>query len=64
MGVVPSDTAAGVYWRHRGSSRHPDEIAARIGRSERTVRRHWPPAPARATNGHDASDLAEQLRAS
>ncbi|WP_432833040.1 DUF2637 domain-containing protein [Dactylosporangium sp. CA-092794] len=61
--VVPSDTPAAVaYWHHRDPSLHPADIAAKIGRSERTVRRYWPPS--RATNGHEASDLAEQLRAS
>src|SRR5262249_22046610 len=62
--VVPTDTAAAVaYWYRRDPSLHPADIAARIGRSERTVRRYWPPAPARSVNGHDASDLAEGLRA-
>jgi len=47
-GVVPSDTAAAVaYWHGRDPSLHPADIAAKIGRSERTVRRHWPQAPAR-----------------
>jgi hypothetical protein len=63
--VVPSDTAAAVaYWHGRDPSLHPADIAARIGRSERTVRRHWPPTPARTANGHDAGGPAEQLRAS
>ncbi|WP_426502798.1 DUF2637 domain-containing protein [Dactylosporangium sp. McL0621] len=63
--VVPSDTAAAVaYWHDRDPSLHPADIAARIGRSERTVRRYWPPASARAASGHEASDLAERLRAS
>jgi hypothetical protein len=63
--VVPSDTAAAVaYWHGRDPSLHPADIAARIGRSERTVRRYWPPAPVRTANGHDASGLAERLRAS
>jgi hypothetical protein len=63
--VVPSDTAAAVaYWHGRDPSLHPADIAAKIGRSERTVRRYWPPTPARTANGHDASGLAEQLRAS
>ncbi|MEU5529366.1 DUF2637 domain-containing protein [Micromonospora chersina] len=40
---VPTDTAPAVaYWRRRDPTLHPAEIAARIGRSERTVRRHWP----------------------
>ncbi|MEV0726892.1 DUF2637 domain-containing protein [Micromonospora purpureochromogenes] len=41
---VPSDTAAAVaYWYRRDPAMHPADIAARIGRSERTVRRYWPP---------------------
>ncbi|PSK62941.1 hypothetical protein B0E53_05138 [Micromonospora sp. MH33] len=41
---VPSETPAAVaYWYQREPDLHPAEIAARIGRSERTVRRHWPP---------------------
>jgi hypothetical protein len=43
---VPSGTAAAVaYWHRRDPSLRPAQIAARIGRSERTVRRHWPPPP-------------------
>ncbi|MET7968756.1 DUF2637 domain-containing protein [Micromonospora sp. NPDC005305] len=41
---VPSETAAAIaYWHRRDPDLHPAEIAARIGRSERTVRRYWPP---------------------
>ncbi|WP_433388636.1 DUF2637 domain-containing protein [Micromonospora sp. KLBMP9576] len=51
-----ADTAAAVaYWRRRDPALQPGEVAARIGRSERTVRRHWQPrAGARTarTNGH------------
>lgn len=44
---VPAGTAPAVaYWRRHDPTLHPAEIAARIGRSERTVRRHWP-SPAR-----------------
>ncbi|MEV0811295.1 DUF2637 domain-containing protein [Micromonospora sp. NPDC050200] len=44
--AVPSGTAAAVaYWHRRDPDLHPAQIAARIGRSERTVRRHWPPPP-------------------
>ncbi|MGN9807107.1 DUF2637 domain-containing protein [Micromonospora sp. L32] len=44
--AVPTDTAAAVaYWHGRDPTLHPSEIAARIGRSERTVRRYWPPRP-------------------
>jgi hypothetical protein len=40
---IPRQTPAAVaYWRRREPHLHPREIAARIGRSERTVRRHWP----------------------
>ncbi|MGW0218512.1 DUF2637 domain-containing protein [Micromonospora chokoriensis] len=43
---VPTDTAGAVaYWYHRDPSLHPADIATRIGRSERTVRRYWPPVP-------------------
>jgi hypothetical protein len=63
--AVPADTAAAVaYWHSRDPSLHPADIATRIGRSERTVRRYWPPAASRTVNGHDASGLADQLRAS
>jgi hypothetical protein len=42
---VPLETPAAVaYWYRREPDLHPAEIAARIGRSERTVRRHWPPS--------------------
>jgi len=63
--VVPSDTAAAVaYWSGRDPSLRPADIAVRIGRSERTVRRYWPPTPARRANGHDVSSLADHLRVS
>jgi hypothetical protein len=62
-GSVPSETAAAVaYWYRRDPDLHPAEIGARIGRSERTVRRYWPPAPDRGSdpvNGHRATVLAE-----
>jgi hypothetical protein len=39
---VPADTAAAVaYWHRQDPRLHPAEIATRIGRSERTVRRYW-----------------------
>ncbi|MET7831314.1 DUF2637 domain-containing protein [Micromonospora sediminicola] len=61
---VPSDTAGAVaYWYHRNPSLHPADIATRIGRSERTVRRYWPPVP-RTANGHDTSRVTEQIGAS
>ncbi|MGQ5263323.1 DUF2637 domain-containing protein [Micromonospora sp. ZYX-F-536] len=47
-GLVPSETAGAVaYWYWREPNLHPADIAARIGRSERTVRRYWPPPAAR-----------------
>ncbi|WP_328853797.1 DUF2637 domain-containing protein [Micromonospora globbae] len=56
---ITADTAAAVaYWRRRDPAAKPAEVAARIGRSERTVRRHW---EQRATthagrrNGHPAT---------
>ncbi|WP_082171389.1 DUF2637 domain-containing protein [Micromonospora sp. RV43] len=61
---VPPDTAGAVaYWHRQDPSLHPAEIATRIGRSERTVRRYWPPVP-RTANGHDTSRVAEQIGAS
>ncbi|WKU03406.1 DUF2637 domain-containing protein [Micromonospora sp. HUAS LYJ1] len=42
--VAATDTAAAVaYWRRHDPQLQPAEIAVRIGRSERTVRRHWQP---------------------
>lgn len=58
---VPTDTAAAVaYWRTSDPNMHPADVATRIGRSERTVRRYWPPAPTPAerhpaTNRDDTS---------
>ncbi|GAA3302555.1 hypothetical protein Dvina_51415 [Dactylosporangium vinaceum] len=41
---VPQETAAAVaYWHQREPGLHPRDIGARIGRSERTVRRYLPP---------------------
>jgi hypothetical protein len=63
-GGVPADTAAAVaYWYRQDPSLHPADIAARIGRSERTVRRYWPPTSTRTVNGRAAAGLAEGLRA-
>jgi hypothetical protein len=59
--VVPSGTAAAVaYWYRRHPGMHPAEIGARISRSERTVRRYWPPATQNGArvNGYPASQLA------
>jgi hypothetical protein len=64
-GSVPSKTPAAVaFWYRRDPSMHPAEIAAKIGRSERTVRRYWPPTSQQAINGHEARRLADGLRAS
>ncbi|RZU51290.1 uncharacterized protein DUF2637 [Krasilnikovia cinnamomea] len=42
--VVPTDTAAAVaYWLRRDPTMHPDDIAARVGRSSRQVRRYMAP---------------------
>jgi hypothetical protein len=60
--VVPSGTAAAVaYWYRRDPSMHPAEIGARISRSERTVRRYWPPGAQNGVrvNGNPAHDLAD-----
>lgn len=54
--AVPSETAAAVaYWYRRDPQMHPADIAAKIGRSERTVRRYWPPEP-EPVNGARARD--------
>ncbi|MFG3602497.1 DUF2637 domain-containing protein [Micromonospora chersina] len=63
--LVPSETAAAVaHWHRREPHLHPAEIAARIGRSERTVRRYWPPRPQTppAANANHTSDLTEGAR--
>ncbi|MFC0504983.1 DUF2637 domain-containing protein [Micromonospora costi] len=61
---APFKTPAAVaYWYERDPSLHPAQIAAKIGRSERTVRRYWPPSPPRADNGQEANPLTDQLRA-
>jgi hypothetical protein len=45
QGHAPAGTAEAVaYWCRRDPDMHPAQIAARVGRSERTVRRYWPPA--------------------
>ncbi|MGK5741517.1 DUF2637 domain-containing protein [Micromonospora sp. URMC 103] len=60
---VPAKTPAAVaYWYGRDPSLHPAQIAARIGRSERTVRRYWPPP--RAHNAHEANRVTDELHAS
>jgi hypothetical protein len=53
--AVPVDTAAAVaYWHRRHPELHPAEIGARIGRSERTVRRYLSP---RSDNGKKETTL-------
>ncbi|MEV6487240.1 DUF2637 domain-containing protein [Actinoplanes sp. NPDC051633] len=55
---LQSRTAAAVAaWHRRDPSLHPAEIAQRIGRSERTVRRYWPPEPA-TSHSHPVGDIA------
>jgi hypothetical protein len=60
---VPFDTAAAVaHWHPGNRDLHPAEIAARIGRSARTVRRYGPPVTAtrgRAVNRHTVHELAD-----
>jgi hypothetical protein len=36
-------SVAVAYWYRTNPNLHPADIAARIGKSERTVRRYWPP---------------------
>jgi hypothetical protein len=61
--VVPANTAAAVaYWHRLDPSLHPADIAAKIGRSERTVRRYWPPTPERGVNGRAPGHLEDRLR--
>jgi hypothetical protein len=62
--MAPSETAAAVaYWYRRDPKLHPAQIATRIGRSERTVRRYWPPTT-RPTDGRNASHPADRLQLS
>jgi hypothetical protein len=59
---VPTGTAAAViYWRRRDPTLHPAEIATRIGKSERTVRRYWP-TPARNGAPRGNGRLTHSLR--
>jgi hypothetical protein len=61
---VPSKTPTAVaFWYRRDPSMHLAEIAAKMGRYERTVRRYWPPTAQQAINGHEARRLADGLRA-
>jgi hypothetical protein len=56
--TIPTETAAAVaYWYRRDPDLHPAEIGRRIGRSERTVRRYWPPTrQIETSNSHDNVD--------
>ncbi|MEU5565507.1 DUF2637 domain-containing protein [Micromonospora musae] len=58
--AVIADTASAVaYWRRREPALQPAEVAARIGKSERTVRRHWHQqgtTSAGHRNGHPAGN--------
>lgn len=55
--LVPADTRTAVaFWYQRDPAMHPSEIAAKIGRSERTVRRYWPPST--GNNGPAAQQLS------
>jgi hypothetical protein len=63
---MPSNTAAAVaYWHRRDPNLHPAQIGAKIGRSERTVRRCWPPVPQMppaTANGNTANHLTDTAR--
>jgi hypothetical protein len=65
-GPVPSSTADAVaYWYQRDPGLHPAEIGAKIGRSERTVRRYWPgpsQRPSATANGETVHHLVETAR--
>ncbi|NED50961.1 DUF2637 domain-containing protein [Micromonospora aurantiaca] len=50
--VAAATPAAVAYWYQQDPSMHPAQIAERIGRSERTVRRYWPPAKLQRANAH------------
>jgi hypothetical protein len=61
--AVPTHTAAAVaYWYRRDPGLHPADIASRIGRSERTVRRYWPPTDQPCLSGTPARRPADSLR--
>jgi outer membrane biosynthesis protein TonB len=56
----PTDTAAAVaYWHHRDPTLGIPEIAAKIGKSSRTVRRYWPDP----TGNKPSADAAANRRA-
>ncbi|MGC4885759.1 DUF2637 domain-containing protein [Micromonospora sp. DT227] len=60
-GAPTADTttaSAVAYWQHHDPKLLPAEVAARIGRSERTVRRHWQPrtgSQSARAHGHPTS---------
>jgi hypothetical protein len=62
--IMRSDTTAAVaHWYQRDPKMHPAQIATMIGRSERTVRRYWPPTP-RPTDDRNTSHPADRLHVS
>ncbi|WP_338044195.1 DUF2637 domain-containing protein [Micromonospora tulbaghiae] len=61
--ITAATPAAVAYWYQRDPSMHPAQIAARIGRSERTVRRYWPPAKLQRSNAHHHGPHTDHPRA-
>ncbi|MBC9006803.1 DUF2637 domain-containing protein [Micromonospora aurantiaca (nom. illeg.)] len=61
--IAAATPAAVAYWYQRDPSMHPAQIAERIGRSERTVRRYWPPAKLQGSNAHHHGPHADHPRA-
>ncbi|MFI5851573.1 DUF2637 domain-containing protein [Micromonospora chalcea] len=61
--IAAATPAAVAYWYQRDPSMHPAQIAERIGRSERTVRRYWPPAKLQRSNAHHHGPHADHPRA-
>ncbi|MFY1656106.1 DUF2637 domain-containing protein [Micromonospora sp. WMMD1274] len=61
--IAAATPAAVAYWYQRDPSMHPAQVAERIGRSERTVRRYWPPAKLQRSNAHHRGPHADHPRA-
>ena len=61
--VAAATPAAVAYWYQQDPSMHPAQIAERIGRSERTVRRYWPPAKLQLANAHHRGPRTDRPRA-
>ncbi|WP_422747244.1 DUF2637 domain-containing protein [Micromonospora sp. WMMD1219] len=61
--IAAATPAAVAYWYQRDPSMHPAQIAERIGRSERTVRRYWPPTKLQRSNAHHHGPHADHPRA-